>query len=1220
LHSTSCGVHEGVLLEIHYAVYGKIYAPGDRVFLGPNHSPDARDMYLVFVLSATEGRDIGSLREQVSCASSEQHLLAEHSWWGGDNGIVLFNSENGKISVNVNGGRSASTSEIKLKILPSEKGPFEIVDRENDIGWQLAYSVVPMPGVFKRTKVVSIIPRYCIANCMDLPLEIRQKGTKKSITVQPFSSKGWHKSHAAGTTEVFFRSHFTTWSKGSIDINELGTYEVLLPNIRSDGSADAPAYIVVNVEVKIASNDAHCAVSIIFWRSDPELGSPLSIRNDSSVPLFARQAEVTFSTEQAGQFQMVVPPGGWMPFGWAEPDGAKMIQISLGDPIDRISTKSKILPFMASKKKVPLPFSGSVMGKATVSVVSGVGGIMLCIADTVASDMDTPVRRNASDDSIGRFSETSEIRVGDRQDLTDAPMSTWISLKLAFLGISIVADKPERREFLSLYAENTDATYGMVPATNMQSVELKIQDLQIDNYSETMVYPVLLRRVEQKGEKKEGEETLPFFHFAAVRETTSGVPPSVQYRNINMRIIEFALEVDSSTIQLLLTDVLGEFTVETAMDALARSQPEQWIAGYNSQIVSPIHRIKLVDIFKCHMEAKASKIYFEVIKIHPMKVALTFVPTNAPHRDESKTDSIGTAVIDILTSMAAVELMEIRFNSFIVKDAIESVGSLQTRIRQKLYLDLMRQLAQIAGSLTVLGSPAGLVRNVGSGVQDFFYEPYQGLVQSPQDFLIGIQRGTSSLLAGVVGGTLNSTVAIVGTASSGLAYLTGDSEFVQQRAAARQKSKVQAREQGVMGGFKQGGKEVLSGFTSGVSGIFTQPMEQMKKDGALGLFTGLGKGVAGVAVKPILGITDGLSTIVSSITSEVNDTAFASQKRAPRTFHRQVNNPSILVLSPLDLSAVAAQAFVLEKAVKAEIKDRYVANIALTASSFLILSEKFLYFLPDGAKNFKYRWSEVSQCILQGDRVEFYLYEDTSNRRPIVIKCANEKTAEKGYALIFENSHRLSNPGGIRSLETLQRERASVAVAASGGQTSQDYSFGMANYSDIKHQKLTEKEIYKSLKTSLKSIRYDDESDNEVWSEIDNAVWSSLFLWSSNHSGLSSSRALALILINNSSSTIQLNQFDLKRGKSVVIFGTSLFERGSKTIKPRGCVVIFVCALPPNLYDSGHILLGVESSAFDLTVASRPNKTDCKGKDIFRCSFLEKSSTEWWSKYTVKIY
>lgn len=44
---------------------------------------------------------------------------------------------------------------------------------------------------------------------------------------------------------------------------------------------------------------------------------------------------------------------------------------------------------------------------------------------------------------------------------------------------------------------------------------------------------------------------------------------------------------------------------------------------------------------------------------------------------------------------------------------------------------VMAQLASIAGSLAIIGSPATLLRNVGSGVTDFVYEPYQGLVESP---------------------------------------------------------------------------------------------------------------------------------------------------------------------------------------------------------------------------------------------------------------------------------------------------------------------------------------------------------------------------------------------------------------------------------------------------------------------------------------------------------
>ena len=103
--------------------------------------------------------------------------------------------------------------------------------------------------------------------------------------------------------------------------------------------------------------------------------------------------------------------------------------------------------------------------------------------------------------------------------------------------------------------------------------------------------------------------------------------------------------------------------------------------------------------------------------------------------------------------------------SFQVEDVMESRASLFDLIKNKTLHDLQAQLAQLAGSLTVIGSPMGFARKVGTGVKSFFYEPYQGAVHSPHDFVVGLGRGTSNLFQNVVSGAMNSTVALVGTAS-----------------------------------------------------------------------------------------------------------------------------------------------------------------------------------------------------------------------------------------------------------------------------------------------------------------------------------------------------------------------------------------------------------------------------------------------------------------------
>jgi hypothetical protein len=93
--------------------------------------------------------------------------------------------------------------------------------------------------------------------------------------------------------------------------------------------------------------------------------------------------------------------------------------------------------------------------------------------------------------------------------------------------------------------------------------------------------------------------------------------------------------------------------------------------------------------------------------------------------------------------------MEIHLKSFVVSNAIESNTSLLDRVQAKVLSDLRGQVAHIAGSLAIFGSPANMVRNIGDGVSDFFYEPIAGMKDSPAGFVKGLGKGTSSLMSGV---------------------------------------------------------------------------------------------------------------------------------------------------------------------------------------------------------------------------------------------------------------------------------------------------------------------------------------------------------------------------------------------------------------------------------------------------------------------------------------
>jgi hypothetical protein len=58
----------------------------------------------------------------------------------------------------------------------------------------------------------------------------------------------------------------------------------------------------------------------------------------------------------------------------------------------------------------------------------------------------------------------------------------------------------------------------------------------------------------------------------------------------------------------------------------------------------------------------------------------------------------------------------------------------------------------VVGSLDILGSPGGLAQALGSGLKDFISMPFQGLLQGPWGFIVGITHGSASLVKHITAG------------------------------------------------------------------------------------------------------------------------------------------------------------------------------------------------------------------------------------------------------------------------------------------------------------------------------------------------------------------------------------------------------------------------------------------------------------------------------------
>ncbi|XP_015594814.1 vacuolar protein sorting-associated protein 13B isoform X2 [Cephus cinctus] len=159
----------------------------------------------------------------------------------------------------------------------------------------------------------------------------------------------------------------------------------------------------------------------------------------------------------------------------------------------------------------------------------------------------------------------------------------------------------------------------------------------------------------------------------------------------------------------------------------------------------------------------------------------------------------------------------------------------------------------VVGSLEILGSPGGLAQALGSGLRDFVSLPFQGLLQGPWGFLVGITHGSASLMKHVTAGTVNSVTKLASSVARNLDRLTLDEEHLQRQEESRR-----MRPQGMAQGLYQGLSGLGMSLLAAVAGLAHHPLQQVWSGEATtrGLVTGVGLGLVGVVTKPLSGAAE----------------------------------------------------------------------------------------------------------------------------------------------------------------------------------------------------------------------------------------------------------------------------------------------------------------------------------------------------------------------------
>jgi vacuolar protein sorting-associated protein 13A/C len=392
-----------------------------------------------------------------------------------------------------------------------------------------------------------------------------------------------------------------------------------------------------------------------------------------------------------------------------------------------------------------------------------------------------------------------------------------ISVNLAGICLSVIDESPKEILVLSLqriavkgYAETMRLDTDFEEKTGL---DVSIGSLQLDNMlTHKQAYPVLFA-------PSEFSMDVPYFQLGIHRIITT----SESHRKIE-RFPLLTIILQETQIKI---DYLTGMELSSKLIKLLESS--------NSNLDESTGELLTTEV-NLFLEATSSKrTYFEVMQLGAVSLNLsTRVPSDLPESPIKSNQFI--QIQRSLLHIANISDSNLQFKSVILMYSYQTVRTLLEILVMNYGRQAVFQFYKVLGSSDLLGNPIKLIDNLGTGVYEFFSEPYKGLIKGPDEFVGGVSKGIKSLVGNVLAGGFGSVSKIAGSLHDIVKEVGGERKMTKKE-----------KEGGILSGFKGGVLDVASG----VSGIFSKPVQGAKNSGVKGFFKGLGTGVIGAVSSPV---------------------------------------------------------------------------------------------------------------------------------------------------------------------------------------------------------------------------------------------------------------------------------------------------------------------------------------------------------------------------------
>lgn len=465
-----------------------------------------------------------------------------HQWSIGMSGMTLYFSRREKIALSIESG-AGDTSYLKVakkskwttpldvsNVMP--KTVLSVDERSGPRRFELAISVSVCPGIFSRTKLITVIPRYQIVNLLKREIVLAQDGCLNATTTIPSQSSvpyHWERQSlppkvrlGAPSSEEKDSGEFKDcWTNGCIQLDKVGITSMRLPT---------PSFVptkpmVVQAEVRLTTKEQSSAVVIVLW-SATEKSNPLYVlRNTTPHTIICRQplqAEETEKGNQQGgavaripnqktrsfecgaefspivrsmlglerleEFVWILRSGDVACFGFDDPEKPHILEWASADDDH---------PFFDESGKnvvVEVDAMGSMSSQS-----AGGGKEIRC---QIGAELSTKVIEFALEQASAPYNHSflgSDLRKQvddefglDTEDEEDATFS--FRLNVPSLFVSFIDNVDPSRYGREILLATFEQLYGSFSQSRegYHEMELRLMNLQMDNHVPSAIHPVLV--------------------------------------------------------------------------------------------------------------------------------------------------------------------------------------------------------------------------------------------------------------------------------------------------------------------------------------------------------------------------------------------------------------------------------------------------------------------------------------------------------------------------------------------------------------------------------------------------------------------------------------------------------------------------------------------------------------------------------------------------------